>query len=54
MPNIRLIPGNGLSFFSVGFIDFVDTVTPPWAAAATVPTTIIPTRHGQHRGQERA
>src|SRR4051794_7058539 len=46
VPNIRLMPGKGLSFFSVGFIDFVETVTPPWAAAATVPTTIIPTPIG--------
>ena len=46
VPNIRLMPGNGLSFFSVGFIDLVETVMPPCAAAATVPTTIIPTAIG--------
>jgi hypothetical protein len=42
VPNIRLIPGNGLSFFSVGFIDLVAKVTPPCAADAAVPTTISP------------
>src|SRR3954454_8756629 len=46
VPNIRLMPGNGLSFFRVGFIDLVDTVMPPCAAEATVPTTIIPTAMG--------
>src|SRR3954468_7048160 len=52
VPNIRLMPGNGFSFFKVGFIDLVAKVTPPWAAAATVPTTIIPQRHRQQGGHE--
>jgi hypothetical protein len=46
VPNIRLMPGKGLSFFSVGFIDLVANVTPPCDAAAAVPTTIITTAVG--------
>src|SRR3954470_6287409 len=41
-PNMRLIPGKGLSFFRVGFIALVAKVTPPCAAAAAVPTAISP------------
>src|SRR5688572_25327546 len=47
VPNMRFMPGNGLIFFRVGFIDFVAKVTPPWEAEATVPTTIIPTAVGR-------
>src|SRR5215217_3597693 len=46
VPNIRLMPGNGLSFLRVGFIDLVANVTPPWAAVARVPTTISATAVG--------
>ncbi len=46
VPNIFLMPGKGFSFFIVGFIDLVAKVTPPCAALATVPTTIMPSASG--------
>ena len=52
MPNMRLMPGNGLSFFSVGFIDLVAKVTPPCAADGHGADDHHRQRHGQHRRQE--
>ena len=46
VPNMRLMPGKGLSFFSVGFIALVAKVTPPCAAEARVPTSIMPSPIG--------
>src|SRR5438309_9062924 len=43
---MRLTPGSGLSFFIDGLRPLADTVTPPWAALATRPTSIRPTARG--------
>ena len=46
VPSIRLIPGKGLSFFSVGFMGFPANRTPPWAADDRAPTSIMATAVG--------